>query len=81
MVHPQHCNFPKNVKGAPYGRFKVSKNNAQRTAQQWFFRLILHFWGTGKFNQLRTFLNLKNLKEMELSIPQKSQLILPPEFC
>lgn len=32
-------------------------------------------------DELRTFLNLKNLKEMELSIPQKSQLILPPEFC
>lgn len=33
---------------------KVSKNSTLRTARRWGFRLILHFWGMGKFNQYDT---------------------------
>jgi len=32
---------------------KVSKNSTLRTARRWGFRLILHFWGMGKFNHDR----------------------------
>lgn len=28
------------------------KNSNQRTVRRWVFRIILHFWGMGKFNHL-----------------------------